>query len=1212
MRKEGDTVNKISAPPGKLAVALGVAAAVIIMVSSHMSFASAANSTAAGIGSVKGTPKVGAKGVTETVRQIMSRPTEPAAGGPREAPPVRRPGGPKSSPSGATRASSRPVIRSGVAVRTPQTVATNFLGAQLSDSNVVPPDSMGAAGPTQFLVGVNGRLRTFDKGAGSPDGVLDTTPDSFFTSVSNGLATSDPRVRYDRLSGRWIMTMITFDPKKPSTVNRIVLALSSGSVITSSSSFTFFFIPQDTLSGDTGCIIDFDTLAVDANALYIGGNEFCGTQLTYVHSNAFVVRKSSVLGGGPIVVTAFPNLTGGVTAGPVSPEGADNEDPAAVSGYLIGVDVVRFSQLDMRRVIDPGGSPTISGNLTIAVDFTTNPISVPSLGSSANLDAVDDRLSAAVVRNGQLWTTHNIEVDSSGIGTVGGGRDGSRWYAIQNLGTTPAVAQSGTVFDPSASNPLSYWMPSIATSAQGHTAIGGSVAGVNHFADAWTAGRLSTDGANTMGTPTVYTASGSAYNINPPRWGDYSYTSSDPDDGMTMWTIQEYANATNSWGVRVAKLQAPPPATPASASPSSVAKGLSSVDVAITGTQASGTGFFDPGPGYAKRIGASVGGGVIVNSVTYNNPTQVVLNLNTTGAAVGAQNVTVTNPDGQSAAGNGILTVAPVSCPSGWSCADIGGPTPAGSQGLNNGSWTVQGGGVDIWGTSDQFHFVSQSLPGDGTLSARVVSQSNTDQWAKAGVMLRQSSDPNSAYYAVEMTPSNGILVQYRSSAGASALGPTGVSGTPPAYIRVSRSGSTFSAYTSSDGVNWTLVPGSTVTMSVSGGMLAGLAVTSHNTSALSMAVFDSVSLALCPGGWSCADIGGPTLGGSQSLSNGTWTVQGGGVDIWGTSDQFHFVSQSLPGDGTLSARVVSQSNTDQWAKAGVMLRQSSDPNSAYYAVEMTPSNGILVQYRSSAGASALGPTGVSGTPPAYIRVTRSGSTFSAYTSSDGVNWTLVPGSTVTMSVSGGMLAGLAVTSHNTSALSMAVFDSVSLASCPSGWSCADIGGPTLGGSQSLSNGTWTVQGGGVDIWGTSDQFHFVSQSLPGDGTLSARVVSQSNTDQWAKAGVMLRQSSDPNSAYYAVEMTPSNGILVQYRSSAGASALGPTGVSGTPPAYIRVSRSGSTFSAYTSSDGMNWTLVGGSTVTMSVSGGMLAGLAVTSHNPSALGTAAFDGVSIA
>src|SRR5262249_42396112 len=150
-------------------------------------------------------------------------------------------------------------------------------------------------------------------------------------------------------------------------------------------------------------------------------------------------------------------------------------------------------------------------------------------------------------------------------------------------------------------------------------AMGGSVAGANHHADAWTAGRLSSDPLGTMQTPFLYTSSSVAYNSplgdNPQRWGDYSYVSPDPDDGMTMWTIQEYANATNSWGVRVAKLLAPPPATPTSASPASVPQGRTSVTVTITGAQVSGSGFFDPGPGYPKRIRAAVSGGVLVNSV---------------------------------------------------------------------------------------------------------------------------------------------------------------------------------------------------------------------------------------------------------------------------------------------------------------------------------------------------------------------------------------------------------------------------------------------------------------------------------------------------------------------------------------------------------------------------------------------------------------------
>jgi hypothetical protein len=55
------------------------------------------------------------------------------------------------------------------------------------------------------------------------------------------------------------------------------------------------------------------------------------------------------------------------------------------------------------------------------------------------------------------------------------------------------------------------------------------------------------------------------------RWGDYSYTSLDPMEDMTMWAVQGFSNATNSWAVRVVKLIAPPPVTLASASPASIA-----------------------------------------------------------------------------------------------------------------------------------------------------------------------------------------------------------------------------------------------------------------------------------------------------------------------------------------------------------------------------------------------------------------------------------------------------------------------------------------------------------------------------------------------------------------------------------------------------------------------------------------------------------------
>ena len=139
------------------------------------------------------------------------------------------------------------------------------------------------------------------------------------------------------------------------------------------------------------------------------------------------------------------------------------------------------------------------------------------------------------------------------------------------------------------------------------------------------------------------------------RWGDYSQVVVDPNDDMTMWTFQEIANATNSWAVRVIKLMAPPPAQPASAT--SPLGGAASTIVTITGTSTAGSGFFDPGFGFANHLTASVSGGVTVNSATFIDPTHVQLDISTVGAPPGAKNVTIINPDGQMLTGVGILTV---------------------------------------------------------------------------------------------------------------------------------------------------------------------------------------------------------------------------------------------------------------------------------------------------------------------------------------------------------------------------------------------------------------------------------------------------------------------------------------------------------------------------------------------------------------------------
>jgi hypothetical protein len=628
-------------------------------------------------GSITGVPWTGEKGITETVAQIMEREKNSLRINPSElhSRPFLKANLLKSqnpdAPTGTqgfhtSQGPSAPLPLN------PQIVGTNFLATVLSESGYIPPDTMGAVGPTQILVALNGRIKVFDKQGNL--GGLNTTTDNFFNSVRNGSGTSDPHVRYDRLTQRWFVVIINV----ASTNNRVLIAVSNGPTITDTTSFTFYFFQHNTVTpiGDDNRFLDYPTLGVDANALYIGGNMF-GNAGNYVNSGGFVVRKSSVTSGGPIVVTAFRNLTGGTAAGLYTPQGVDNDDPGATEGYFIGVDVAVYSQLVIRRISTPGGTPTISTNINLTVPTTDAPILQPAQGSTINLDSSDDRLFAAAIHRNKitgistLWTAHNFEVNSSCAGVIGGGRNGSRWYEIGSLTTAPALVQSGTLCDPASTNPRGYTYPSVVMSGQGHMALGATFASANDYAGIVVAGRLRTDTSGTTQAATVAQAGGGSYTVTGTgtrnRWGDFSQTVVDPNDDQTLWTFQEYASATNTWAVRAIQLRAPLPATPASIS--SVAKGQASAIVTVTGTSTAGTEFFDPGPdtggpGYANHITATLGGatGVVVNGVTFVDPTHVRLNLNTTNAAQGCPSVTVvvTNPDGQTTAGTFPLNIGPV------------------------------------------------------------------------------------------------------------------------------------------------------------------------------------------------------------------------------------------------------------------------------------------------------------------------------------------------------------------------------------------------------------------------------------------------------------------------------------------------------------------------------------------------------------------------
>jgi len=564
---------------------------------------------------------------------------------------------------------------------TPRTAQTagpiNILGDEFAN-NAVPPDSMGGVGPSQILVVTNGNVRTFSKTTGAADGAINESLNSFFGVAGSNVYMSDPRVRYDRRSGRWFITAIDVTPTQ--TDNDIVFAVSPGSTLTSSGWGIY------SIHADANTFDDFDTLGVDEDALYVGANVFDGSG-NLVNTNAYVIDKASLIGGNP-VYDPLPNLIdlqSGV--GPITPMGVDNVDSGTNQGYIVGVDASDPTKVDVVRISDPVGTPTATLAQVLVPEMAI-PVPVAQPNGAPSLDGGMPDLSNAIVRNGQLWTSQTLGMASSGSSSGTNDRNGVRWYEIKNLSSTPAIVQSGSIFDPASTAPVNYWMPSIMVSGQGHASLGFSQASTNAstgFASVAIAGRLASDALNTLSAPVV--AEPSTFTYNPSldtatvkRWGDFSYTAIDPSDDMTTWTFQEYTSATDKWGVRVVQLRAPAPTFGSATSPHA---GLATTPVTINGT-----GFFDPGAGFAKRLSASVTGGVTVNHVTSVSPTKVVLDVSTAHAAPGVATVQIKDPDGQTA--SGAMTVAPaLPC---VACSDFNADAKPDILYWNDGS-----GATDVW-----------------------------------------------------------------------------------------------------------------------------------------------------------------------------------------------------------------------------------------------------------------------------------------------------------------------------------------------------------------------------------------------------------------------------------------------------------------------------------------------------------------------------------
>jgi hypothetical protein len=182
-----------------------------------------------------------------------------------------------------------------------------------------------------------------------------------------------------------------------------------------------------------------------------------------------------------------------------------------------------------------------------------------------------------------------------------------------------------------------------------------------------------------------------------------------------------------------------------------------------------------------------------------------------------------------------------------------------------------------------------------------------------------------------------------------------------------------------------------------------------------------------------------PYLGGFTEAPAGTFTMSGEGADIWDTSDQFHFAWQQLSSSGSIVAKVLSVQDTDPWAKAGVMIRDTLDADSAHAMVAVTPGNGVWFGRRTAAGDISVSDSLAGLTAPYWVKLERTiGGLVRAYYSADGSSWTQL-GSSIPINMNTPMYIGLAVTSHNPGVTCQAVFSNVT-SNGTGTWTDQDIG----------------------------------------------------------------------------------------------------------------------------------------------------------------------------
>mmetsp|Transcript_45698 Transcript_45698/g.67468 ORF Transcript_45698/g.67468 Transcript_45698/m.67468 type:complete len:1196 (-) Transcript_45698:285-3872(-) len=355
---------------------------------------------------------------------------------------------------------------------------------------------------------------------------------------------------------------------------------------------------------------------------------------------------------------------------------------------------------------------------------------------------------------------------------------------------------------------------------------------------------------------------------------------------------------------------------------------------------------------------------------------------------------------------------------------------------------------------------------------------------------------------------------------------------------------------------------------------------------------------------------------GSAVQDGDTIYMTGSGTRIWQKEDNCHYLYEQKTGDVDMVVKVNKFDYAHPWSKAGLMIREDLEANSKQLILVDTSYFGPRLQARPVKGLDMWSKGGDSQGAPIWLKLTKRGSLFIAYTSENGEDWMAFK--SCVLDFDANFYVGLVVGAENKDGLAEAEFfqyntesfyypsASPSVSIRPSmSISVQDIGGGT---SSAVSNGdSWSMTSKSGDVWGNSDSFGFLQETVTnGDVSVVVHVRNFEESAYWSKTGIMIRESLDANSKHVSAILVVGEGPVINWRQETGLQTQNhnPHWVRNVKHQWLKLIKRGDSFYAYAGieksdyEEGFKWELMGNSiNVNMSSGKNLHVGMFLSSQN---------------